>query len=135
MISFCCFRTIHIIEATGSKGSPLNEIIVELRPHNGKNPNVNIIIVLKASDSNVVWVIRSRKIMGSLEIYVSSISCFILVIIGIIMRSKLGIENFMEINLVKNMHLKLLSELKCILNDFYYGNAFQIIFAVEMHFQ
>lgn len=63
------FRTIHIIEATGSKGSPLNEIIVELRPHNGKNPNVNIIIVLKASDSNVVWVIRSRKIMGSLEIY------------------------------------------------------------------
>lgn len=62
------FRTIHIIEVTGSKGSPLNEIIVELRPHNGKNPNVDILLVLKASDSNVVWVIRSRKIMGELEI-------------------------------------------------------------------
>ncbi|XP_036360694.1 transforming growth factor beta receptor type 3-like [Octopus sinensis] len=63
------FSPKHIIEVSGARKSPLNEIIIELRPYNVKNPNVRITLVLKASDDNVVWVIRSRKIMGSLDIY------------------------------------------------------------------
>ncbi|GAB1597599.1 transforming growth factor beta receptor type 3-like [Argonauta hians] len=62
------FSPKHIIEVVGARKSPLNEINIELRSFNGKNSNVNMILVLKASD-DVVWVIRSRKIMGSLEIH------------------------------------------------------------------